>query len=173
MFRTVIMMTAIVSAMPAIAQEVSVPSVTTANPGGYANPLKLDTDRYDRQQREKRRSTAAPRSAPAGCSLDAMPVAERRQMERDYAARRKADGEASANQWINQKGREFRARLERQGVCPPANGDVAANAASRPTERAAGDKRGGKCTKTVMQARNIANPGGGAMSMIMVPVCVN
>lgn len=30
----------------AIAQEVHVPSVTTASPGGYANPLKLDTDRY-------------------------------------------------------------------------------------------------------------------------------
>lgn len=30
-----------------------------------------------------------------------------------------------------------------------------------------------KCDRIVMQARNIANPGGGAMQMIMVPVCMD
>ena len=154
----------------AAAQEVSVPSVTVANPGGYANPLKLDTDRY---KREQRKAGATTRANPKACSLDAMPAAERRQMERDYHARRKADGEASANRWIGEQGRQFRARLERQGVCPPANARAStASTATAPVTKVR-NRKGGKCTKTVMQARNIANPGGGAMSMIMVPVCVN
>lgn len=154
----------------ATAQEVSVPSVTVANPGGYANPLKLDTDRY---QREQRKAGANARTVATPCSLDAMPAAERRQMERDYHARRKAEGEASANRWIGEKGRQFRARLEEQGVCPPANGRATKAAASPSTSTAVRNRKGGKCSRTVMQARNIANPGGGAMSMIMVPVCVN
>ena len=165
-----IMAPALLLADGATAQDMSVPSVTVANPGGYANPLQLDTDRY---KREQRKAGARARPSAARCSLDSMPAAERRQMESEYHARRKADGEASANLWIKQRGAQFRARLEREGVCPPANGRAATPAASSPPPAALRNLKGGKCTKTVMQARNIANPGGGAMSMIMVPVCVN
>ncbi len=38
--------------------------------------------------------------------------------------------------------------------------------------RRAAREPGGDCEKIVMQPRHIANPGGGAMSMIMVPVCL-
>lgn len=49
-----------VFAAQAWAQDVPVPNVTTASPGGYANPLQLDTDRYDREN-----GTAAPKRPPA------------------------------------------------------------------------------------------------------------
>lgn len=150
----------------AIAQEASVPSVTTASPGGYANPLQLDTDRYRRNQR---RTTRAPAATPQRCSADAMPAAQRRQIEREYARRVKANGRASAHRWAAEQGRLFRAQLVREGVCDAAPGQGRTTVSTRSTR----PKARGKCTKTVMQARNIANPGGGAMSMIMVPVCVN
>lgn len=152
------------------AQDVSLPSVTVANPGGYANPLKLDTDRYRRAQRANRVPPANARASR--CSADALPQAERRRMELEYARRFRASGKASADRWAAEQGRRFRAHLVAQGVCPAAGGreGIATNVKPRPSVR---DRRGGKCTKTVMQARNIANPGGGAMSMIMVPVCVN
>ena len=157
----------------ALAQEVSVPAVTTASPGGYANPLKLDTDRYDRQRRQARSA----RTTSSACSADALPAAERRAMEREYLRRSKADGRASADEWVREQGRLFRARLARQGVCPPEGNPGRTTAATGSSRRATparpSGRKGGKCTKTVMQARNIANPGGGAMSMIMVPVCVN
>jgi len=146
------------------AQEVSVPSVTVANPGGYANPLKLDTDRYKRTQGKTPRTRTA---ASPGCSVNALPAAERRDLEREYGRRAKADGKASADRWVAEQGRQFRARLVAQGICP-------SEAAAAPARKAEPrSRKGGKCTKTVMQARNIANPGGGAMSMVMVPVCVN
>ena len=154
----------------ATAQDVSVPAVTVANPGGYANPLKLDTDRYDRNRKAR---AVAPSSTR--CSADALPAAERRVMEAEYARRFRREGKASADRWAAEKGRAFRARLVAQGICPPRPGSTRVADADR-TPRAKGGTRGrkgGKCTKTVMQARNIANPGGGAMSMIMVPVCVN
>ena len=151
------------------AQDIPVPPVTVASPGGYANPLKLDTDRY-RQQKRKSVTSAATR-----CSADALPAAERRRLEQEYARRLKADGKPSADRWVAQQGQLFRARLVKQGVCPAqaGKGDAVRSTASSAPRGTARKRNGQKCTKTVMQARNIANPGGGAMSMIMVPVCVN
>lgn len=156
----------------ASAQEVSVPPVTVASPGGYANPLKLDTDRY-RQQ--KRKSGTAAKPAATRCSAEALPAGERQQLEREYKRRLNADGKPSADRWVAQQGQLFRARLVSQGVCPPqaGKGSAVRSTASSALRATARKRSGQKCTKTVMQARNIANPGGGAMSMIMVPVCVN
>lgn len=103
---------------PAVAQEISVPPVTTASPGGYANPLKLDTDRYERERRAKSKPPRAAASPAAGCSLDAMPLADRRTMAKEYARRDKADGRTSADNWIREEGRRFRQKLVAQGVCP-------------------------------------------------------
>jgi hypothetical protein len=47
-------------AMPLAAQDVSVPGVTTASPGGYANPLKLDTDKAKRAKSGERRWADTP-----------------------------------------------------------------------------------------------------------------
>lgn len=100
------------------AQEVSVPPVTVANPGGYANPLKLDTDRYDREQRAKpRRPDPAPTRTSAGCSADALPAAQRRRLETEYVQRAKASGRASADAWIREQGMRFRQQLIARGVC--------------------------------------------------------
>lgn len=46
------------SATSVLAQDVPVPGVTTASPGGYANPLKLDTDRHKNENGEAKSSRA-------------------------------------------------------------------------------------------------------------------
>ncbi|MGE4323170.1 MAG: hypothetical protein AB7E60_09100 [Sphingobium sp.] len=100
------------------AQEVSVPSVTVANPGGYANPLKLDTDRYDREQRAKAKDRKkTPTRTSATCSADALPAADRRRMEAEYVQRTKTDGKASADAWVREQGMRFRKQLIAQDVC--------------------------------------------------------
>ena|GEM_PF-3087779 len=108
-------------AMPAIAQDVSVPSVTVANPGGYANPLKLDTDRYDREQRAKAgaRSSSPKRKVAQSCSAETMPAAEQRRIAAGYMKRAKTKGKAHADIWVREEGVRYRMRLVAQGICPP------------------------------------------------------
>ena len=103
---------------PVQAQEVSVPSVTTASPGGYANPLKLDTDRYDREQRNKRNKKRAQRPSPE-CSADSLPIAERRRLEDQYMRIARDEGRARADVWVREEGMRYRMHLVREGVCPP------------------------------------------------------
>lgn len=152
------------------AQEVSVPSVTTASPGGYANPLKLDTDRYKRQSNMR----TSVRNQPTRCSADAMPASDKRRIQAEYNRITRTQGRPAAENWARQEGMRFRQQLVSQGICPPV-GSATGTTAGRPASerRTVRNANGAKCTKTTMQARNIANPGGGAMSMIMVPVCVN
>ncbi len=149
--------------------QVSVPSVTTASPGAYANPLKLDTDRYKREQNAKR-----PTRQPAKCSADAMPAADKRRIEAEYARIAQTQGRTAAVNYARREGMRFRQKLVAQGVCPAAASAakpvVAENTANTRDTSGKGKQ---KCTRTTMQARNIANPGGGAMSMIMVPVCLD
>lgn len=143
------------------AQEVSVPAVTTASPGGYANPLQLDTDRYQREQREREQRRPQPRAQAGECSADALPAADRRQMEAEYIRRVRADGKASADAWVREQGRQFHLKLVADGVCPdPAAGDRIA----RNDQRA-----DGQGCKMVM--RPVAGLGGGPMTMGMVPDC--
>lgn len=153
----------------------SVPAVTTASPGGYANPLKLHTDRYSRQQKARK----PVRTQAVGCSADAMPASEKRRIEVEYGRIARSQGRAAANSYGREQGALFREKLVAQGICPPLGGAAVTKAAGQSASRAGEQDKAvrsgkrGKCTKTTMQARNIANPGGGAMSMIMVPVCVN
>ncbi len=101
--------------------EVSVPAVTVANPGGYAQPLQLDTDRYRQQQKPKqqhlqqaentRRTSAqstslrSSSSSPSSqaCSADALPAADRKRMEAEYMRRLKTSGKASADAYVQRQ----------------------------------------------------------------------
>jgi hypothetical protein len=114
-----------------------------------------------------------PAAATQRCSVASRPVAETRALEAEFARRMRAEGQAAATRWAREEGYRYRQKLVAQGVCPPLPGERTASAPAPAKKPLPGKKRGGKCTKTVMQARNIANPGGSAMSMIMVPVCVN
>ncbi|MFC4255030.1 hypothetical protein GRI97_06305 [Altererythrobacter xixiisoli] len=145
------------------AQEVSVPSVTTASPGGYANPLQLDTDRYQREQRGNNRSER--RAQTRECSADALPAADRQRMEAEYARRFRSDGKASADAWVREQGKQFHLRLVAEGVClDPAAGNRSG------TQTARNDRsESGEGCKMVM--RPVAGLGGGPMTMGMVPDC--
>lgn len=165
-----------------LAQEVFVPPVTTANPGGYANPLKLDTDRYDRERRAKQKARNAPRARPASeaCSADAVPVADRRRIESEYARRARVDGKASADIWVREEGLRYRMKMVKQGVCPAPTAAELTNlrqwrsqqkrttASGRKAGETAKSDRGKKGCKMVM--RPVAGFGG-AMTMAMVPDC--
>ncbi len=71
-------------AAPALAQEVSVPAVTTASPGGYANPLQLDTDRYRRANGNGQQRQARPFGT---CNQEPMTQERRNQLELGYLQR--------------------------------------------------------------------------------------
>lgn len=97
-------------AAPASSQEVSVPAVTTASPGGYANPLKLDTDKYrhDRKRQPPRKAT------PFGaCNQQPLTEAKRRELEAGYLSW--AKGNAMAGwRWVkNQCGATAAQSIER------------------------------------------------------------
>ncbi len=145
------------------AQEVSVPAVTTASPGGYANPLTLDTDRYQRDQRSGDR--ARPQAQSRECSADALPAADRRRMEAEYVRRAQSDGKASADAWVREQGRQFHLKLVADGVCP----DPAGNAQIARNDRSGRGGEEGEGCKMVM--RPVAGLGGGPMTMGMVPDC--
>ncbi len=51
------------------------------------------------------------------CSADALPPAERRRLEIEYARRARAEGRASADLWIRGEGQRFRRDLEARGLC--------------------------------------------------------
>lgn len=101
------------------AQDVVVPQVTTASPGGYAQPLQLDTDRYKREQAAQRRARAgtqqpATRAAqPTQAEINALMT----RLAPEYHRRVQRDGEASALAWIRQAafeaGQESRSQTRR------------------------------------------------------------
>ena len=88
-----------ISGSAALAQEVSVPSVTTASPGAYANPLKLDTDRYQSKNGDGR-SASGP--APFGrCAGTPLTQARRNSLEAGYRSRAAASRSSHAGwQWL-------------------------------------------------------------------------
>ncbi|KAA0971835.1 hypothetical protein FPY71_01510 [Aureimonas fodinaquatilis] len=93
-------------ATAAVAQDVFVPSVTTASPG-YLFP----NDQYQRN-RQGSGSAKSRKSAPAAqVQLDAAAQARVRAAVQalvpEYNARAKRNGENSANQWIRQKAFEL------------------------------------------------------------------
>lgn len=132
--------------------------VRTAHAGPVLHRVGADRDTASRQ-----------------CSADALPAAERRRMQIEYQRRLRADGKTSADAWVREQGRRFHQRLVAQGVCArPAERKGRTATAERPAEkRVVRGKDGRPCKRTRLENRNIANLGGGAMSMVLVPVCAD
>lgn len=89
----------------AMAQDIFVPPVTTADPG-YLFP----NDQYQRDRQSAGGSTSVP-AKPVEIELDAAAQARVRAaiqaLVPEYQARAKRDGEESANRWIGQKAFEL------------------------------------------------------------------
>lgn len=107
---------AAMTAAPAVAQEYVIPQIwgngllgQSAMTHTRETLLNDDDDRSDR--REDRRAETRE------CSADALPAHERRALEREYMRRMRSDGRASADLWVRDQGRQFREKLEREGVC--------------------------------------------------------
>lgn len=115
-------------------------------------------------------------AASQRCSADALPAAERARMQIEYRRRVRVHGKASADAWVGDQGRRFHQQLVAEGICPARTeqGRRTAMTAQRPAERrAVRGKDGRPCKRTRLENRNIANLGGGAMSMVLVPVCAD
>ena len=106
------------ASMPAaaLAQEYVIPQIWGNNLLGQSamshtreTILKPD-DETDGDRRSQRRSSTE-------CSVEALPDADRRAMEREYARRLREDGRTHADLWVREQGRLFRERLTEQGVC--------------------------------------------------------
>lgn len=121
------------------------------------------------------RVNAGQGAASQQCSADALPNAERRRLQAEYLTRLRTDGKSSADAWVKDQGRRFRERLVAEGVCTPqAEHHESSRSAEHAAEkRAVRDKDGRPCKRTRLENRNIANLGGGAMSMVLVPVCAD
>lgn len=60
----------------------------------------------------------ASRTVSSRCLADSGPGPERRAMEAEYARRRAAQGRPAADAWRAEHGRQYRARLVAEGLCP-------------------------------------------------------
>lgn len=96
-------------------------------------------------------------------------------MQAEYQRRVRADGKSSADAWVKEQARRFRERLIAEGVCARRTEHSGrTHSAERPAEkRVVRGKDGRPCKRTRLENRNIANLGGGAMSMVLVPVCAD
>lgn len=59
------------------------------------------------------------RSVSSRCFANSGPGAERRAMEAEHARRSRSDGKASADAWVDEQGRQYRAKLIAAGKCKP------------------------------------------------------
>lgn len=86
---------------PAWAQDITVPNVTTASPGGYANPLKLDTDRYDRENGKA--STKRPPAPHGRCNDKPLTEAERTALDVGYWELARAKSHHEGWRWLDKQ----------------------------------------------------------------------
>lgn len=109
------------------------------------------------------------------CSADELPAADRQRMQVEYQRRVRSDGKARADAWVAEQARRFRQQLVAEGVCPPlaGKGRETATAKRSSEKRVVRGKDGRPCKRTRLENRNIANIGGGGMSMVLVPVCAD
>lgn len=119
---------------------------------------------------------SATRAAIPECSADSIPAANKAVMEREYARRKREEGKANADAWLQREAHAFVTRLVDQGICtipaPNENRQVATSS-SRSAEKAPLGKDGKPCKRTRMENRNVANVSGGPMMMVLVPVCAD
>lgn len=161
----------VVGSVSAEAQMVDVPIYSNGILGQQA--LRNTYDNYNRANGidPDKKGRVKPSGA---CSADALPAADRRRMEQEYMRRARADGKASADAWVREQGRRFHLKLVADGVCPPPekSGKKLVNKRSA-SGKELRTKDGRICTRTRLENRPIANVGGGAMTMGMVPVCAD
>lgn len=114
------------TAAPAIlaAQDMHVPSVTTANPGmlfpNDAPAREVEQRRLNRQAGRpddwglpgKGKSSAANRRGrQTACGFNALPAAERQRLNTEYGRHFIRSGRAAADAWAKQVGRSYRGKL--------------------------------------------------------------
>lgn len=105
------------AALPASAQHmIDVPIWSNGILGQQA--LRNTYDNYNRVHGIDDEDEAPAASGPRECSPDSLPAADRRRMEQDYMRRLRQDGRASADAWVAEQGRRFRAELIAEGSCP-------------------------------------------------------
>jgi hypothetical protein len=162
-----------VVAPQANAQMVDIPIWSNGILGQQA--LRNTYDNYNRAHGLKEKPASKSASASAGCSADALPAADRRKMEIEYARRQRADGKASADAWVHEQGRRFHMKLVADGICPPPPGAAVKSAQAAPPKggKQVLNERGQPCTKTRLEHRVSPGLGGAAMTMGMVPVCAD
>lgn len=110
------------------------------------------------------------------CSARTLPTAEKAAMEREYAQRTREDGKAKADAWLQREARVLVARLVDQGICtmPGSGGEQQTAQRPQPSDRTRPvGKSGSTCKTTRLENRNVANPSGGPMMMVLVPVCAD
>jgi hypothetical protein len=107
------------------------------------------------------------------CSMDALPLTEKRRMIVEYQRRRRVQGQAEADAWATEEGNRFRRQLVAEGVCPPlAEEDNRAARISKPGGKPPLMNRQGKtCRNVGVENRMIPSFDGAPMTMILVPVC--
>lgn len=111
-------------------------------------------------------------SAARACPSDALPAAERQRLQAEYAERLQRDGRRSADAWSAEQGRQFRARLEAEGVCKPRTGSSTKDTAVK-SPKELKNKDGKPCTRTRVANRPAPGFGGAPMTMRMVVVCAD
>lgn len=82
-----------------LGQDIPVPPVTTASPGGYANPLQLDTDRYKRSNQRRTPRQNAPHGLCNGAPLS---QDRRAELEQGYRTRAQAT-EIRGFRWLREQ----------------------------------------------------------------------
>ena len=112
--------------------------------------------------RERQSKDKAQDTSPQKCSAEALPAPERRRIETEYVKRVRRDGNASADAWVREQGKQFRLRLVAEGVCsaPSDEAPIAQGGEKEPNEDG--------CQ---MVMRPVAGLGGAPMTMAMVPEC--
>lgn len=154
---------------PSLAQMVDVPIWSNGILGQQA--LRHTYDNYNEKMGINKNRAKSLRS----CSVDALPASERRAMEVEYVRRHRADGKASADAWVQEQGRRFRAKLIADGVCSSPGGSrrQVAETARPQGKKPLLNKHGRPCTKTRVENRVSPGFGGNAMTMGLVPVCAD
>jgi hypothetical protein len=99
--------------------------------------------------------------------------AEKAAMEGEYGRRTREDGKAAADSWLQKEARAFVIRLVDRGVCTMPSGAAKAGTPRARSAKTPLGKDGKPCKRTRMANRNVANLSGGAMTMVLVPVCAD
>lgn len=105
---------------PVVAQEYVIPQIWG---NGLLGQSAMEVTRRNLEEYHEEDADRSERSSAendySGCSADALPADDRRQMEIEYARRLSSDGKESADAWVHHQGRQFHQKLVEDGVCPP------------------------------------------------------